>query len=71
MILRKEQAMKKYYIVEVQDYGEVYEYEFPELDKASYLMNVEQLPCSLWECYSHSAQRRLLSSKNTARKLAM
>lgn len=24
----------RYYIVMVQDYGEVYEYEFPDLDKA-------------------------------------
>lgn len=61
----------RYYIVEVQDYGEVYEYEFPDLKKAQYLMSVEQLPCSLWECNTHSKQRRLLDSKHTARKLAM
>ena len=37
----------RYYIVMVQDYGEVYEYEFLDLNKAHYLMSVEQLPCSL------------------------
>lgn len=61
----------RYYIVMVQDYGEVYEYEFPDLDKARYLMSVEQLPCSLWECSSHSSNRRLLDSRNAARKLAI
>ena len=61
----------RYYIVEVQDYGEVYEYVFPDLNKAQYLMSVEQLPCSLWECHYHSKQRRLLDSKHSARKMAM
>ena len=31
----------RYYIVEVQDYGEVYEYDFPDLKKAQYLMIFE------------------------------
>lgn len=61
----------RYYILMVQDYGEVYEYEFPDLDKARYLMSVEQLPCSLWECTCHSSNRRLLDSRNTAGKLAI
>ena len=60
-----------YYVVMVQDYGEVYEYEFPELEKARCLMSVERLPCSLWECSPLSCNRRLLDSRNTARKLAM
>ena len=57
----------RYYIVMVQDYGEVYEYEFPNLEKARYLMSVEQLACSLWECTPLSSQRKLLESKNSAR----
>ena len=61
----------RYYIVMVQDYGEVYEYEFPDLNKARYLMSVEQLPCSLWECCSQSNNRRLLDTRNEARKLAI
>lgn len=61
----------QYYIVIVQDYGEVYEYEFPDLDKARCLMNAEQLPCSLWECNAHSSTRRKLDSRNTARKLTL
>lgn len=61
----------RYYIVMVQDYGEVYEYEFLDLNKAHYLMSVEQLPCSLWECCPHSSNRRLLASGNTARKMAI
>ena len=60
-----------YYIVMVQDYGEVYEYEFPDLDKARYLMSVEQLPCSLWECCAHSRQRRMLESKHPCRSIAV
>ena len=61
----------RYYIVMVQDYGEVYEYEFPDLDRARYLMSVEQLPCSLWECSPQSSNRRLLDSRNETRKLAI
>lgn len=61
----------RYYIVMVQDYGEVYEYEFPNLEKARYLMRVEQLACSLWECTPLSSQRKLLESKNSARAMAM
>ena len=36
------------YMVKVQDYGEVYEYECTTLKEAEYLMSVERLPCSLW-----------------------
>jgi len=61
----------RYYIVKVQDYGEVYEYEFPDLDRARYLMSVELLPCSLWECSSQTSNRRLLDSRNATRKLAI
>ena len=60
-----------YYIVEVKDYGEVYEYEFPDLKKAQHLMSVEQLPCALWECDLHSQKRRLLDSKRSVRKQAV
>ena len=61
----------QYYIVMVQDYGEVYEYEFTDLDKARYLMSVEQLPCSLWECGLRSCQRRLMESRHSDRKMAI
>lgn len=57
-----------YYIVEVQDYGEVYEYAFAELESACGLMAIEQLPCFLWECYVHSGKHQLLDSRNTNRK---
>lgn len=58
-----------YYIVEVQDYGEVYEYEFSELESACYLMDIEQLPCFLWECRAHAGGRQLLDRKNTCHKI--
>ena len=61
----------RYYIVMVQVYGEVYEFEFLDLNKARYLMSVEQLPCSLWECCPHSRNRRLLASGNTARRITI
>ena len=60
-----------YYIVRVHDIGEIYNYEFTDLAKAEYLMSVERLECSLWECNPQSRNRRLLDSRNSARKLAI
>lgn len=39
-----------YYVVRVHDIGEILNYEFSDLEKAKYLMSVEQLECSLWQC---------------------
>ena len=60
-----------YYVVRVQDYGEVYEYEFSALEGAHHLMDAERLPCSLWECDLLSGNRRLLDHRNTAEKQAV
>lgn len=46
-----------YYIVVVQDIGEMLEYEFADLAKAKCLMDVEALPCSLWACYRKTGER--------------
>ena len=64
-------ADTRYYIVKVQDFGEVYEYEYPDLDKARHLMSVEQLPCSLWECSHLSNHRSLLESKAASGFMSM
>ena len=60
-----------YYVVRVQDYGDVYEDKFSALEGARYLMTVERLPCSLWECDPLSGNRCLLDSRNTAEKQAV
>ena len=49
-----------YYVVRVQDYGEVYEYKFSALEGARYLMT-DPL----------SGNRCLLDSRNTAEKQAV
>ena len=57
---------QKYFIVLVQDIGEVYEYEFDDLAQAQYLMSIEMLPCSLWECNWKTGSRRQLCSQPAA-----
>ena len=46
-----------YYIVMVQDIGELLEYEFSDYAKAAHLMEVEALPCSLWVCSKTTGRR--------------
>ena len=46
-----------YYIVMVQDIGELLEYEFSDYAKAAHFMEVEALPCSLWACSYKSGVR--------------
>ena len=57
--IRREHNMdNEYYIVMVQDIGEVLEYEYDDYDKAAHLMEVESLTCSLWVC-SRAMGRRV------------
>lgn len=44
-------------------YGEVYEYEFSELESACCLMDAEQLSCSLRECHAYIGSRQLPDRK--------
>ena len=39
-----------YYVVQVQDFGELLEYRYDDYARARHLMDVEALPCSLWAC---------------------
>ncbi len=57
---------QNYYIVMVQDIGEVYEYEFVDLARAEYLMSVERLECSLWECNRKTGLRIQLGQQKAA-----
>ena len=45
-------------------YGEVYEYEFSELESACCLMDAEQRPCPLQECRARIGSRPLPNRKN-------
>jgi len=55
-----------YYIVRVHDIGEIYNYEFTDLAKAEYLMSVERLECSLWECNRKTGTRLQLDARKAA-----
>lgn len=55
-----------YYIVMVQDIGEVLEYGFDDLAQAQYLMSIEMLPCSLWACNWRTGTREQLCSQPAA-----
>ena len=55
-----------YYIVRVHDIGEIYNYEFTDLAKAKYLMSVERLECSLWECNRKTGARLQLDVRKAA-----
>ena len=48
----------EYYVVVVQDIGELLEYEYTDYEKAVHLMETEALPCSLWVC-SRTTERRV------------
>lgn len=52
-----------YYIVMVQDIGELLEYKFADLAKAQHLVDVEALPCSLWACYLKTGKRVQMDSR--------
>ena len=47
----------EYYVVVVQDIGELLEYEYTDYDKAVHLMEVGALPCSLWVCSRATGRR--------------
>ena len=61
----------KQYIVKVQDFGEVHEYKFQDLEQARYLMRIEQLPCTLWEYNLLSGHSRILDSQHTSKQQAI
>ena len=46
-----------YYIVQVQDFGELLEYTYDDYAKAHHLMEAEALPCSLWACRRATNER--------------
>ena len=48
-----------YYMVLVQDYGEVYEYPYDSIEAAKGFMGRCSLACTLWECTS-DRRRQLL-----------
>lgn len=50
----------EFFIVMVQDFGEVYEYRYSTLDAAKRFMAIERLPCSLWICSNKDSQRKRL-----------
>lgn len=52
-----------YYIVMVQDIGELLEYEYTDYARAVHLMEVEALPCSLWLCNRRTGLRTQLDCK--------
>jgi len=55
-----------YYIVKVHDIGEILDYEFSDLAKAQYLMSIERLECSLWECNRKTGTRLRLDARKAA-----
>lgn len=52
-----------YYIVMVQDIGELLEYEYTDYAKAAHLMEAEALPCFLWVCNRKTGMRRQLDCR--------
>lgn len=63
--IRREHNMdREYYVVRVQDIGEVLEYEYDDYDKAAHLMEVESLPCSLWLCSRAMGRRVQIDHRN-------
>ena len=46
-----------YYIVMVQDIGELLEYEFTDYHKAIHLFETIALPCALWACNRKTGKR--------------
>ena len=52
-----------YYIVQVQDFGELLEYKYDDYAKAHHLMEAEALPCSLWACRRATDERVQLESR--------
>lgn len=56
--------MNECYIVEVQDFGETYEYRYPTLEAALRFMAIEMLPCSLWALDANTGQKRELEVNN-------
>ena len=52
-----------YYIVQVQDFGELLEYRYDDYAKAHHLMEAEALPCSLWACRRATDERVQLESR--------
>ena len=55
-----------YYIVQVQDFGELLEYRYDDYAKAHHLMEAEALPCSLWACRRATNERIQLESRTAA-----
>ena len=55
-----------YYIVQVQDFGELLEYRYDDYAKAHHLMEAEALPCSLWACRRATDERVQLESRMAA-----
>ena len=55
-----------YYIVQVQDLGELLEYRYDDYAKAHQLMEAEALPCSLWACCRATNERFQLESRMAA-----
>ena len=52
-----------YYIVQVQDFGELLEYRYNDHAQARHLMDIEVLPCSLWACCRASDERVQLENR--------
>ena len=55
--------MDEFFIVMVQDFGEVYEYRYSTLEAAQRFMEIERLLCSLWFCKADGTRTRLAVQK--------